>query len=106
MPTQRSSVASSASNSAAPAAWTTVPWSRTTARWAYRNASASVVKNDSNVGIVNGLTVYSTGAFGLDEIRVGTTFADVTPVVPEPGVMLVLPLGAMALSARRGRACR
>ena len=48
------------------------------------------VKQDTNMGTVGGLTLYSTGAFSVDEIRVGHTFADVTPV-PEPG------LGALAL---------
>ena len=51
------------------------------------------VKNDSDVGAVGGVTLYSTGAYSLDEIRVGTTFADVTPLasgasVPEPGAVL------------------
>lgn len=64
-------------------------------------ASASVFKNDSNIGSVTGLTIYSTGAFELDEIRLGTTFAAVTPVVPEPGVLLVLPLAAWVVSTRR-----
>jgi hypothetical protein len=50
--------------------------------------SASAFKNDSNLGTVSGLTLYSTGAFSIDELRVGDTFADVTPVVPEPGALL------------------
>ena len=44
------------------------------------------VKQDRDLGTVTGLTLYSTGAFSVDEIRVGTTFADVVPTaaVPEP----------------------
>ena len=42
------------------------------------------VKNNANVGVVSSLTIYSTGAMRIDEIRVGETFADVTPIVPEP----------------------
>ncbi|MGH7858843.1 MAG: hypothetical protein ACREQY_16065, partial [Candidatus Binatia bacterium] len=41
--------------------------------------ASGAVKSDSNAGIVRGLTIYSTGAFSIDEIRVGETFADVTP---------------------------
>jgi hypothetical protein len=36
------------------------------------------------------VTIYSTGAFRVDELRVGETFADVTPGVPEPGVLASL----------------
>lgn len=63
-------------------------------------ASASVIKSDANVGSVTGLTVYSTGAFSLDEIRLGTTFADVTPVVPEPAAASSLALASLLLSSR------
>ena len=69
------------------------------------------VKNDSDVGTVSGVTLYSTGAYSLDEIRVGTTFADVTPraggtSVPEPGAAVCLLTGLVGLwgVTRRRRA--
>ena len=37
----------------------------------------------ASLDLVQGLTIYSTGAFSLDEIRLGESFADVVPV-PEP----------------------
>jgi hypothetical protein len=52
---------------------------------------SGAVKSNSNVGPVNGLTIYSAGAFSIDELRVGDTFADVTPsstAVPLPGTAL------------------
>jgi hypothetical protein len=66
---------------------------------------SGLVKSDANLGVVNGLTIYSTGAFSIDEIRLGDTFADVTPV-PEPGMAAVTCVGACLLLARRGRAGR
>ena len=45
-----------------------------------------------DIGTVLGLTLYSTGGHALDELRLGQTFADVTPVsrsVPETGPGLV-----------------
>jgi hypothetical protein len=64
------------------------------------------VKNDANVGIVSGLTIYSSDAFSIDEIRIGTTFGDVTPgtpVVPEPtSIAIAMGLvGAFVLIRRR-----
>jgi hypothetical protein len=70
--------------------------------------AGGAVKTSSNIGTVTGLTLYSTGAFSFDEIRVGTTFADVAPggapVVPLPsaawgGLALIAALGV----ARKGR---
>jgi hypothetical protein len=71
-----------------------------------------VVKSDtdltvgSNLGI-NSLVVYSTGAFALDEIRVGSTFADVTATaIPEPSTAVLAALGGAVLfwnSRRRSR---
>ena len=48
--------------------------------------AGGVVKN-VDIGTVLGLTLYSTGAHAIDELRLGQTFADVTPVaaVPETG---------------------
>ncbi len=48
----------------------------------------------------------SYGAFDLDELRIGETFADVTPnaiIVPEPAVAAVAGLGLLALISRRRR---
>ena len=67
--------------------------------------AGGALKNDSNIGPVTGLTIYSTGAFSIDELRVGTSFTDVTPVVPEPAALgggAVL-LAGLALSRRLGR---
>ena len=49
-------------------------------------------------------TGFNTAAFKFDEIRIGTTYADVSPV-PEPTSMLLLGISGTALLARRrGRA--
>jgi hypothetical protein len=70
---------------------------------------AGAVKSNSNIGSVTGLTIYSTGAFSVDELRVGPTFADVTPTaVPVPaaawgGLLLLSGLGVSQWL--RGRAC-
>ena len=65
---------------------------------------AGAVKSDSNVGPVTGLTVYSTGAFSVDELRMGDTFADVTPAVPEPAAAICLCLAAAGSLLGRHRA--
>ena len=41
--------------------------------------ASGVVKTDLDLGVVSALGIYSTGAFAIDEIRVGTTYTDVTP---------------------------
>jgi len=41
--------------------------------------SSTIVKSDVDLGVVSKIGIYSTGAFTVDEIRIGTTFADVTP---------------------------
>lgn len=41
--------------------------------------ASSVVKTDLNLGTVSRIGIYSTGAFSIDEIRIGTTYADVVP---------------------------
>jgi hypothetical protein len=62
---------------------------------------AGLVKNNSNLNTASGLTLYSTGAFSIDEFRLGETFADVTPV-PEPAsVLLAAWIAVAALRARR-----
>src|SRR5688500_2076238 len=55
------------------------------------------VKADANLGPVTGLTIYSTGAFSADELRVGNTFASVTPAVPEPSAVGVMGLAGLML---------
>ncbi|MCU0317355.1 MAG: PEP-CTERM sorting domain-containing protein [Fimbriimonadaceae bacterium] len=45
---------------------------------------------------------YDRVAFDIDEIRIGNTYQDVTPV-PEPMTMSLLALGAAAVAARRKR---
>ena len=62
-----------------------------------------VVKNNSDVGTVAGLTIYSTGAFSLDEFRLGETFADVTPI-PEPASALFQLMAAFACGVGRRHA--
>jgi hypothetical protein len=42
--------------------------------------TGNAVKSDVDLGTVSKIGIYSTGAFGIDEIRIGSTFADVTPV--------------------------
>jgi len=62
------------------------------------------VKFDSNLSSVSGFTLYSTGAFSVDELRLGETFADVTPTVPEPGTLLVVLIAmTIGLTTRRIR---
>jgi hypothetical protein len=51
--------------------------------------ATGLVKSGSDIGTVAGVTIYSTGAFSLDEFRLGDTFADVTPAVPEPSSLAV-----------------
>ncbi len=58
------------------------------------------VLNTLNLGTVGKLVVYSTGAFSLDEIRIGETFADVTPI-PEPATLLLLAAGAFVVRIRK-----
>jgi hypothetical protein len=49
--------------------------------------AGGVVKADLNLGTVSRIGIYSTGAFTVDEIRIGATFADVVPAddhTPDP----------------------
>ena len=73
-----------------------------------------IVKQDSELGMVNSVSIYSTGAFSLDELRIGTALGDVMPAgesigasaVPEPASVLMLgiaSLGAVAVTQIRRR---
>jgi hypothetical protein len=44
--------------------------------------ATGIVKQDRGFGEMGSVLLYSSGAFSLDEIRVGDTFASVTPVAP------------------------
>ena len=44
--------------------------------------TSGTIKNDINVGTVDKLRIFSTGAFSIDEIRIGPNFADVVPSLP------------------------
>ena len=44
--------------------------------------SGGVVKTDLDLAAVTVLGIYSTGAFAVDEIRIGATYAEVTPATP------------------------
>ena len=64
---------------------------------------ASGVVKTSAVGTASGFTLYSTGAFSIDELRLGTTYADVTPAIPEPtGIIALAGAGASLLLLRKG----
>jgi hypothetical protein len=68
-------------------------------------AVPNVVKTDLDVGAVDSITINNYGGFTLDEIRIGDSFAAVTPTsaVPEPrsGVLVGLML-AVLIVPRRG----
>lgn len=73
--------------------------------------SGGAVKTGLDLGVVTGVTLYSGGAYSADEIRIGTTFADVASgggaAVPLPGVVwaglaLLGGVGARRSLRRRG----
>jgi hypothetical protein len=67
---------------------------------------ADAVKTDADVELFTGVNIYSTGAFSIDEIRLGPLFADVVPVVPEPSgltLALALSVGLVIAGWRRKR---
>ncbi|MEM6552214.1 MAG: PEP-CTERM sorting domain-containing protein [Planctomycetota bacterium] len=52
--------------------------------------------------IINGQSAPNVpGLWSIDEIRVGTSFAEVTPVIPEPGSFLLVAAGALLIGFRR-----
>jgi Ca2+-binding RTX toxin-like protein len=46
--------------------------------------TSGTVKDDSDYQTIDTVTIYSSGAFSIDEIRFGDTFADVTPTAAPP----------------------
>jgi hypothetical protein len=61
------------------------------------------VKNDMDAGAITGVEIFSAGAYSLDEIRIGDTFADVTPA-PEPSTaIMILLAGATLVILNRSR---
>ena len=42
--------------------------------------SSGTIKSDINIGVFDELLLYGTGAFSLDELRIGPSFADVVPI--------------------------
>lgn len=43
--------------------------------------SAGIIKQDLDLGFVDAVTIYSTGEYDLDEIRIGDSFESVTPSI-------------------------
>jgi hypothetical protein len=44
--------------------------------------ASGTIKNDFNIGTINDIFLYATGAFSIDEVRNGSNFADVVPPLP------------------------
>jgi hypothetical protein len=68
-------------------------------------AVPDAVKTNLDVGAVDSVTINNYGGFTIDEIRIGDSFAAVTPAsaVPEPrsGVLVGLILAVVVIAARR-----
>ena len=47
--------------------------------------SSGTVEADLDLGVVSRIGIYSTGAFAVDEVRIGTTYADVVPASRNKG---------------------
>jgi hypothetical protein len=47
--------------------------------------ASGTIKNDFDFGNFNDIFLYATGAFSIDEVRIGPNFADVVPLPPLPG---------------------
>ena len=65
---------------------------------------SGAVKTDLDVGTASRLVMYHTGGYQIDEIRIGTTFADVTPMVaavPEPSTFALACVAFLLPAGRR-----
>ena len=52
---------------------------------------SDLIKTDLDLGAAREIHLYQTGEYSIDEIRIGDTFGDVTPVsVPEPNSLIFL----------------
>lgn len=72
-------------------------------------APVATVSRDSGMGLADvfslRLAFLDTGdAYQFDELRIGTTFADVITTIPEPATMSLGVMGLLALAARRRKA--
>ncbi len=67
---------------------------------------AALVKTNLNLGTVSSVTMNNYGGFTTDEIRIGSSFADVTPSagVPEPACGWAVLLAAIVIVGARARA--
>lgn len=61
------------------------------------------VLTSADAGMITRVGLSGPGAFGFDELRIGETFADVTPssVVPEPSTYALAAIGLLGLLACR-----
>ena len=68
--------------------------------------TANVVKTDLDMGTISSLTINNYGGFTTDEIRIGSSFASVTPsaLVPEPAFGLCVALAGVLMGLRRRQA--
>jgi len=67
-------------------------------------ALPDAIKSDSDVGTVNRIGMFSSGAFSFDEIRIGRSYADVV-LIPEPSTTVLLAIGALGALVCLGRRC-
>ena len=64
-------------------------------------AASPPVTPDATVGLtvgsITGIQLVTSGNYSFDEVRIGTTYADVTPAVPEPATLGLVAIGAIGL---------
>ena len=70
------------------------------------NMVPAAVKQDSFLGMINSISIYSTGAFSIDEITISSSLGDIVPAgeitsAPEPASVVMLTLGGLAVVAGR-----